>query len=76
MLERRNDLEMAAYTRAGLIAATIVNVYRKPGSPMARPSDFIRTSRRKAEDYMDVATAQMFLDGWVKEQNKLAGENG
>lgn len=40
--------ERAAYWRAGLIAATLVNLHRaKPGKP-ARPEDFIPRRRTRA----------------------------
>ena len=73
VLIRRNDLERAKYLRAGLIAATIVNVNRKRGTPPAKPSDFIRV-RPRPEDFMRVDEARRVLDGWAEEQNKLAQE--
>lgn len=68
ILERQNDLERARYLRAGLVAATIVNVHRKPGAPLVKPGDFIR-ERPRPEDYMDVEEARVFLDRWAEMQN-------
>lgn len=68
VLERRQSLERAAYLRAGLVAATVVNVHRKPGTPLVKPGDFLR-ERPKPEDYMDVEEAQVFLDHWAEAQN-------
>lgn len=63
------DLERAKYLRAGLVAATIVNVNRKPGRPLVRPGDFIR-ERPRPEDFLNVEQARALLDTWAEEQNK------
>ena len=68
VLKRENEKEKSAYLRAGLIAATIVNVHRRKGARMVKPSDFIR-ERPKDEDYMDVATAKKVLGRWAKSVN-------
>lgn len=61
---RRVEQDRAATLRAGLVAATIVNVHRRKGSRLVQPGDFIREAP-KAEDYMDVETAKSFMDRWA-----------
>lgn len=73
VLEIHSRLERAKYLRAGLIAATYINMHRKPGAPMVKPGDFIR-ERPKPEDFMDVETARRVLDKWAEDQNKMVGE--
>jgi hypothetical protein len=69
VLDRKYETERAAYLRAGLIAATIVNVNRKKGARLTRASDFIREPR-KAEDYMSVEEAATYMDTWVSSVNQ------
>lgn len=71
VLTRCQELERAKYLRAGLIAATIVNVNKKRGSPLTKPSDFIKEAPRP-EDFMGLEEAQQFMDNWAAAQN--AGE--
>lgn len=73
VLTRRNELERAKYLRAGLIAATIVNVNKKRGAPLTKPSDFIKEPPRP-EDFMGLDEAQRFMDTWAAEQNAGAPE--
>ena len=68
-LKRRAEEERAALLRAGLIAATIVNVNRKKGAALVKPGDFIR-ERLRPEDYMDVQQTISALDRWAVAQNK------
>lgn len=75
VLNRHADLERAKYLRAGLVAATIVNVNRKPGRPLVKPGDFIK-ERPRPEDFMNVEQARAVLDTWAEEQNKAATEEG
>lgn len=71
ILKQKREQERAAYLRAGLVAATIVNVNRKRGSRMVQPSDFIRELPRD-EDFMDVEEAVAMMDRWAKTTNQLA----
>jgi len=72
MFERKREAERAAFLRAGLVAATIVNVNRRPGTRAVEAADFLQESRR-AEDYMNPAEGRRFMDQWVREQNKAVG---
>jgi hypothetical protein len=68
VLKRKHESERAAYLRAGLIAATIINVNRRKGAKMVKPSDFIR-ERPRDEDYMDATTAKKVMTQWAKQTN-------
>ena len=48
----------------GLVAATVVNVNRKKGAPLTKPSDFFK-EKPKPEDFMDVAEAERVLGLWA-----------
>lgn len=41
------ERERAAYRRAGLITAAIINVNRERGKPPVRPDDFVPRRRRR-----------------------------
>lgn len=69
VLKRQAEEERAEYLRAGLVAATIVNVNRKKGAPMVKPGDFIRV-RARPEDYMDIKSTVNALDAWAAEMNQ------
>lgn len=75
VLDHQRELERGAYLRAGLVAATIVNVNRKPGAPMVTPEDFLR-SEPSPEDYMDVDTAIRYMDRWAQMQNAVMADQG
>jgi len=67
--------ERAANLRAGLIAATLMNIHRKKGSRLIQPGDFLRRPR----EYMTVEAAQEFMHSWAKDMNQkhaLASGNG
>lgn len=68
LFERRREKDREAYLRAGLIAATIVNVQRRKGAALVQPGDFFR-ARPKEEDYMDVAEAQKAMEAWAAVTN-------
>ena len=55
-----------ANLRAGLIAATIVNVNRKKGTRMLKPEDFLKSPR----EYMSVEEGTQFMDRWARGINK------
>ena len=69
VIERQNNLERARYIRAGLVAATIVNVNRKKGARLVRPEDFIREPVRE-EDFMTPEQALAMMDGWAIAHNQ------
>lgn len=69
VLERRSEAERGANLRAGLVAAAIVNVFRKKGSAPSKPSDFIR-ERRKESDFMTPAQAAKVMDRWAASINR------
>jgi hypothetical protein len=69
-----NEKEREKYLRAGLIAATIVNVNRRPGAPHVQPSDFLVEPKRP-EDYMGVQEGMAFMDQWAKATNEKAEAN-
>lgn len=64
---RKVDQQRAANLRAGLIAATLVNIFRKKGARLVSPSDFLDTPR----DHMTIKEAGKFLDGLVASHSKL-----
>jgi len=64
VLRVRYEKEKAAYLRAGLIAATILNVHSPKGRRKWKATDFI-SERPKAEDYMNVEQTARALDAWA-----------
>jgi hypothetical protein len=56
--------DRAASLRAGLIAATILNVHRKKGTRVIQPQDFVRMP----DDFMSPEAAQAYLDAWAISQ--------
>lgn len=74
-LKQRAAYERSANLRAGLVAATIANVHRRPGSPVVKASDFIRAPR-KASDYMSPKEAATFMQGWAQSVNQRMGAGG
>lgn len=77
-MERLRLVRREAYLRAGLIAATIVNVQRRKGAPLIHPQDFLR-ERPRPQDYMDVKTAVQFMNRWATFHNaslRPRGEEG
>lgn len=67
ILERHKEAERREYLRAGLIAATVVNVNRRKGAKLIRPEDFLR-ELPKPEDFMDPEEAVTFMDRWATQQ--------
>lgn len=57
-------LHEAAILRAGLVAATIVNVHRKKGARMVHPHDFLKRPRRE-KDYMSPEEGRAFMARWA-----------
>lgn len=70
----RKERDRESYLRAGLIAATVVNVNRKPGSRLIQPSDFLVEPPRP-EDYMSVEEATAFMDNWATTTNQDVAMN-
>lgn len=65
-----DEAEQKARTvRAGLIAATIINVNRKPNSAPVSPYDFLPDTE---EDYMSVDEAKQYLGRWAASQSASA----
>lgn len=76
VLQLHADARRDAMLRAGLIAATIVNMapFRKRGSRMLHPRDFIREPRRDS-DYMSVEESQRVLDAWARQSQRYFASN-
>ena len=71
--EREEDRERRAVLRAGLIAATIINVRLPKGIRPARPQDFLA---RPPSDEPSTDPAE-FIDamrGWARRRNAHFGE--
>lgn len=67
VLARRREQDRAEWTRAGMVAATIVNVHRPKGRPAVKPSDFFQERRAPREsDYMSVEESIRAMDAWAK----------
>ena len=64
--KRRRAEAHAADMRAGLVAATFVNVFRKKGARPLQPSDFIAGPHQ----YMSVKEAQRALTIWATGINR------
>lgn len=69
LFRARREKDREAYLRAGLVAATIVNVNRRRGARLVQPSDFIVEPPRP-EDYMGVEEAVAMMDAWANSTNK------
>lgn len=70
--EREEDRERRAILRAGLVAATILNLYRKPGHPPVVPQDFLARPKAPAPN-----SADEWVDGmrdWAKRHNARIAE--
>lgn len=76
VLDRHTELERAANLRAGLVAATVVNVNLKKGAKLVQPRDFFDEKHRE-EDFMPVEHAQQAMDRWAAEHNaRVAAKHG
>jgi hypothetical protein len=79
VVERRAEQERRRDLRAGLIAATLVNVNRRRGSRLVQPQDFFRTGR-KPEDFLTVEQATKAMDRWAEQHNaskrRIIGPDG
>lgn len=64
VLDRVKEQEKRATLRAGLVAATIVNVNLKKGARLVQPSDFIVEPIRE-EDFMDADASAQMMDRWA-----------
>lgn len=71
VLKERADQERHANLRAGLIAATIMNVRRKRGASLVKASDFLKEPATD-ENRMSPKEAGNFMDQWMRRQNALA----
>jgi hypothetical protein len=60
--ERQKIETRSADLRAGLVAATIHNVFRKKGSRPVRPIDFLQGPRR----HMSVEDSKLVMDRWAR----------
>ncbi len=74
VLDRREAEERAKYMRAGLIAATIVNVNRRQGAAIVNAEDFFNFPP-KPEDYMSIEEATATMDAWAKTHNRIDQES-
>lgn len=70
ILKRRGEEERSRNLRAGLVAATIINVHKKKGAPLTKPADFLR-SRPQPGDYMDLKQSVRALDAWAAASNQV-----
>lgn len=76
VLDRHAELERAANYRAGLVAATVVNVNLKKGAKPVQPRDFFDEGRDE-EDFMSVEQASAALDLWAAQHNaRVAAKHG
>lgn len=73
MFEEAHERDRNATLRSALIAATIVNVHRKKGSRLIKPSDFIVEPPRP-EDFLTAEQAVSFMDRWAASQNANQAE--
>lgn len=71
VLKNQAQAEKRDYLRAGLIAATVINVNRRKGAPLVQAGDFFR-ERPREEDYMDVAEAERELEAWAASTQTMA----
>jgi len=53
--------DRAATLRAGLIAATVLNVNRKKGTRLVQPTDFVSMP----DDYLSPEQAASYMDAWA-----------
>lgn len=67
VINRREEYERRRDMRAGLIAATIVNVKRKRGARLTHPGDFFQS--RDQKNFMSPDEAARFMDRWAAQQN-------
>jgi hypothetical protein len=63
-------LARAADLRAGLVAATLVNIFRKKGKKPVQPTDFIRGPRKP----MSPEAARSFMNRWARGINSDVGK--
>lgn len=75
IFKRKQSMEKESWLRAGLIAATIINVNRRPGAALVQPGDFIREERRE-EDFMSVEDATKSMDRWAARMNASREQTG
>ncbi len=74
VLKARQRYERQANLRAGLVAATIINVHRKRGTRLVRPGDFLKVPRTAAQ-YMSLEEGQKHMGRWAKKVNAhIAGD--
>jgi hypothetical protein len=64
VIEQRVAEQRAQTLRAGLIAATILNVHRSKGQPLVQPHDFLPGQ----DQFLTPEEAMAFMDRWAKAQ--------
>ena len=69
VVERRVEEQRAQTLRAGLIAATILNVHRAKGQPLVQPQDFLADR----DQFLSSEEAMAFMDRWAKAQSEGGG---
>lgn len=68
ILTQKQALAKEAWLQAGLVAAVIVNVNRKPGAALVQPSDFFREPRNE-NDFMSAEEGALSMDRWAASVN-------
>lgn len=68
-MDRKYEATRAAYLRAGLVAATIINVNRRKGARLVQAKDFFKEPRKEG-DHMSTAEAAAHLDRWAASVNR------
>lgn len=70
VLEARAEQERQRFLHgSGLIAATIINVNRPKGKKMVQPSDFLRRTAPRPEDYMSPEESAKAMEQWARSHN-------
>lgn len=64
MIKQKAEQDRAATLRAGLIAATILNVNRRKGTPLVQPQDFLAEN----DEWLTPEQAAEFMDKWAASQ--------
>lgn len=70
VVQRKIESDRAAILRAGLIAATILNVHRKKGTALIQAHDFLP----EQHEYLSVEEAKEVMDRWAQSQGSVIVE--
>lgn len=70
VIDCRVEDARAATLRAGLIAATILNVNRRKGASLVQATDFVR----EKDEFLDPEQAAEFMDRWAQSQGGVIVE--